>query len=226
VLGQLGTPQPFAVADPGPAALTNAAFATVSGTAWFDAQEIRLAGATGALAVIWTSPTNWQAVVPLLLGTNTLSFTAYDPRGRAVGTSIVNVTSSALTGARDSDGDGMPDAWELAHGLNPSLNDANADADGDGLTNYQEYLTGTDPRDAQSYLRLDAAADGLNLQLSFPALAGRSYAVLQRDSLADGPWSSLASFAARATNRVEAVMVGPMSSPRQMSFRLVTPQAP
>ena len=226
VLGQLGTPLPFAVADQGQTALTNTAFATVSGTAWFDVKEIRFAGATGALAVAWTSPTNWQAVAPLLLGTNTLTFIAYDSRGRAVGTSVVSISSSALTGAPDADGDGMPDAWEIAHGLNPTLNDANADADGDGLTNYQEYLTGTDPNSAQSFLRLDASSDGLNLRLTFPALAGRSYAVLKRNSLTGGPWSSLASFAARATNRVEELVVGSMLSPPQMSFRLVTPPVP
>ncbi|NIO09963.1 MAG: hypothetical protein GTO40_18950, partial [Deltaproteobacteria bacterium] len=45
----------------------------------------------------------------------------------------------------DWDGDGMPDDWEIAHGLNPGFNDANLDWDGDGLTNLEEYLRGTDP---------------------------------------------------------------------------------
>jgi len=43
----------------------------------------------------------------------------------------------------DSDGDGIPDAYEIANGLNPSLNDAATDLDGDGLTNLQEYQKGT-----------------------------------------------------------------------------------
>src|SRR6476469_1550552 len=47
----------------------------------------------------------------------------------------------------DSDGDGIPDAWEVAHGLNPNLNDANSDPDGDGISNFKEFQKGTDPND-------------------------------------------------------------------------------
>ena len=42
---------------------------------------------------------------------------------------------------RDRDGDGMPDAWERRHGLDPhSGADGNADRDGDGYTNVEEWL--------------------------------------------------------------------------------------
>jgi hypothetical protein len=40
----------------------------------------------------------------------------------------------------DTDGDGMPDAWESANGTNPSVHDANGDVDGDGYTNIEEYI--------------------------------------------------------------------------------------
>jgi pectate lyase len=41
----------------------------------------------------------------------------------------------------DTDGDGMPDAWEIAHGLDPkSASDGSGDSDGDGYTNVEEYL--------------------------------------------------------------------------------------
>lgn len=42
--------------------------------------------------------------------------------------------------SRDSDGDGMPDDWERAHGLNPNRDDSAADRNGDGYTNIEEYL--------------------------------------------------------------------------------------
>jgi len=42
---------------------------------------------------------------------------------------------------KDTDSDGMPDAWERAHGLNPrDPKDAILDRDHDGYTNLEEYL--------------------------------------------------------------------------------------
>ncbi len=50
----------------------------------------------------------------------------------------------------DSDGDGMPDSYEVRHGLNPITNDAGGDLDQDGLTNFEEYVRGTLPEDSRS----------------------------------------------------------------------------
>jgi len=55
----------------------------------------------------------------------------------------------------DTDGDGIPDAWEEANGLNPDFNDANLDPDNDGFANLYEYLSGSDPRNP------DTDGDGL-----------------------------------------------------------------
>jgi pectate lyase len=47
---------------------------------------------------------------------------------------------------KDEDEDGMPDEWEVKHGLNASAGwDHRGDEDGDGYTNIEEYLNGTNP---------------------------------------------------------------------------------
>lgn len=60
----------------------------------------------------------------------------------------------------DTDGDGLLDGWEAAHGLDPLVpsgdDGADADIDGDGLANIQEQRRGTDPHDA------DTDGDGLS----------------------------------------------------------------
>ena len=46
----------------------------------------------------------------------------------------------------DTDGDGMPDGWEVFYALNPlDAADGSLDPDNDGLTNAQEYQHGTNP---------------------------------------------------------------------------------
>ncbi|WP_207425755.1 polysaccharide lyase [Pedobacter sp. SYSU D00535] len=47
---------------------------------------------------------------------------------------------------RDSDNDGMPDAWETKYGLNPNdAKDAITDINGDGYTNIEKYIYNIEP---------------------------------------------------------------------------------
>ncbi len=70
----------------------------------------------------------------------------------------------------DSDGDGIPDDWELAHGLNPNNPaDASLDSDGDGVLNLVEYALGSDPKnpgDGRSGVIVSQVSDGVSLYLS------------------------------------------------------------
>ena len=76
-------------------------------------------------------------------GTRTVSVLFKDTSGNWMTTPA----SDTIVLAQDSDGDGMLDAWEIAHGLDPNnANDAGLDADNDGITNIEEYYNGTDPQ--------------------------------------------------------------------------------
>jgi hypothetical protein len=226
-LSQLPAAQPFAItSNGGNDFLTNTPTVTIIGSGWLDIKEIRLAGSTTPLAVAWTTVTNWQATVPLLLGTNQLTFVASDCATNVLATASITVTTTATGGGLDTDRDGMPDAWELANGLNPLVNDANLDQDGDGFSNLQEYLAGTDPSDPRSFLRLDVTTGSGEVRLTFVAVAGRSYSVLYCDDLGSGTWSKLTDAAAQGTNRTIEVRVSQPAPSPQRFFRLLTPRQP
>ena len=51
----------------------------------------------------------------------------------------------------DDDNDGMPDWWEIKYNLDPLIDDASLDPDNDGYSNLEEYLSDSDPNDAQPH---------------------------------------------------------------------------
>ncbi len=63
--------------------------------------------------------------------------------GRQIDTEAQDGGWPVLAGGRserDSDGDGMPDAWERAHGLNPAKDDSASDRNRDGWTAIEDWL--------------------------------------------------------------------------------------
>jgi hypothetical protein len=126
--------------------------------------------------------------------------------------------------ALDADSDGIPDSWELQYSLNPSdPNDAAEDADGDGMTNLQEYLAGTDPRDTSSRLQFDAVFPrGEGLVLRFTASIGKSYSIQSRVAVSDGTWDTCTNIPPpSATGPVE--ILDPAMNATTLFYRLVTP---
>lgn len=94
-----------------------------------------------------------------------------------------------LTLGVDSDGDGLPDAWEesqLYHagylpgetGWDLSLLDRQGDFDKDGLSNGTEYIAGTYAGDATSTINLVIKEKvGENVRLETYAIFGKSYTI-------------------------------------------------
>lgn len=86
-----------------------------------------------------------------------------------------------LTLGEDTDGDGLPDAWERAL-MKPgqTLADINPgdDTDGDGMSNRAEYLTGNYAFDDSNgfTLKVSGLVDG-NAKLDFTVVRGRTYTV-------------------------------------------------
>ena len=94
-------------------------------------------------------------------------FVVQNGTGTSNGADMVFTTPAFV----DTDGDGLPNDWETAHGLNPnSAADAPLDGDGDGANNVAEFAAATDSRDAASALRISAAVRAGN---DFTELAER-----------------------------------------------------
>jgi hypothetical protein len=76
----------------------------------------------------------------------------------------------------DEDGDGLPDLWQLTHGITSGSHDS----DGDGLTNLQEFLLRTNPRLKDS--SGDGLSDGFALALGLDPL--KSYPSMRNAMIA------------------------------------------
>jgi hypothetical protein len=107
-----------------------------------------------------------------------------------------------VTVLSDADADGLPDAWETAYFGSATAADRAVDSDGDGVSNYNEYLAGTDATNRLSYLKVEsiAAGTGTGVTVTFGAISNRTYTLEFTDAAGQGDWNKLADLPARSTN--------------------------
>jgi len=100
-----------------------------------DAQEAVLSSAGATL------PTRDAVDVRVVSGVRDGVATLVDSVGQVGGWPELRATPAPP----DTDSDGMPDAWEDLHGLDPTTANDAEDTDRDGYTDLEEYLNATDP---------------------------------------------------------------------------------
>jgi hypothetical protein len=71
---------------------------------------------------------------------------------------FAHVQTDSMDCGPDTDGDGIPDAWELQFAPGLATLSGVGDNDGDGLTNVEEFLADTNPLDPNSVLRITRVA--------------------------------------------------------------------
>jgi hypothetical protein len=128
----------------------------------------------------------------------------------------------------DTDGDSLPDGWEVSHTLSPlragGSDGPGGDPDADGSSNAVEFRAGTHPKDAESRLDLRAieARNG-TLKLVWSAVSGKRYKLQFRDTLAE-PFTDVADpiFPKIAEGAVETFTVNfsPDLPPRTRYYRV------
>ena len=174
---------------------------------------------------VYVGSSAYSALAPLATGEVGLLF-EIDNYARI---DFVRRSVSQMTGGTDS----LPrytvwagERFTPAQLSDPAVSGADADPDHDGMSNYAEFIAGTNPLDAGSALKLDLSPTrGTNgLALAFPAVSNRSYTLQTTSSLSAGTWQRLLDVPVRPTNAAFQLPVIPTNSAR--FFRVTTPQTP
>ena len=138
---------------------------------------------------------------------------------------VITSANCSLVVLADVDRDGMADLWETANGLSAANGaDASLDSDGDGVINRDEYVAGTNPKDASSYLKLSLQLLESGSRLSFVGAPDRTYSLQILENAGSPSWQTLTSV---GTSLVSRVVSFDDTLPQGFSrlYRVVAPRA-
>jgi hypothetical protein len=176
--------------------------ATLTWSAGTGAVSYRVFQATATGAENFNAPvltTNSLAafLAPLYPGSNspiTYFFVvrAVDGCGNSETNTVEQSLQPLLDPNKDQDGDGIPNGFEQAYGLNPfNAGDANLDSDGDGISNLQEFLAGTDPTNPVSAFRITSVTvTGIDVLINWMTGIGKTNALQWTAGAADGSYNT------------------------------------
>jgi hypothetical protein len=92
------------------------------------------------------------------------------------------------------------------------------------MSNKDEFLAGTDPQNAASYLKVEQTVIPGTVNISVAAVANKTYSVQYTDDLLSGQWSKLGDIVAKPSDRVEQLTDTQWTSTR--FYRVVLPGQP
>ncbi|MBI3417565.1 MAG: VCBS repeat-containing protein [Verrucomicrobia bacterium] len=192
-----GTAFGVKVTDVIPAGLTflsaSSTAGTISGTSTVVCNLGTMTANSSAFITILASPTAGGSHPPTYLLANTVTITANSTDANSANNSDT-ATSTVRT---DTDGDSIPDDWEIQYGLNPNdPADGSIDSDGDGYNNLQEFLLGTNPNQASVSFQItsvERAGIGNNILVTFQSTSGKNFRAEFSDTSPTGPsWTIFA----------------------------------
>lgn len=139
-----------------------------------------------------------------------------------------------LTLGEDSNGDGLPDAWQRRINADLSKVTPDGDADKDGMSNLDEYLAGTYAYDPESGFLLTILRSENDVPvLEFTAINGRTYTLQGSPDLQDwkpvqfrlvtgsGESPTLTAYSAADIRNVQVSVVTPPEQPVPRFFKLM-----